>query len=890
MSEAQAQASEIQQLSKALIEARAALEDAERATQAYADAVMSGKESVSIARVAELEAAQAVAKATEDAASAAVRAAAKQATAQAQAAAQTAATIEHGKRLWAEITAAEEQAARAADAAWSAANERGRVATLVAKEHERAVAQLQPAYTRLNAAAAAKNTFRDAASGIGMIASAAPMAIGVIGGLIHVLGEGVREADTHNRAVRALGGAYAEVQRQTQGAVTAEEALRLQGSLLNAEIHVTAEQMGVLMRAAREASLEMGGDLSQSVEQLSAGVLQGSAEQLRRFGLTASTAASQSARLADIVRQLSERQAGVAPTARTASEGVDQFGRAAKEAGSEVATTLAGGLVSAADWFVRLTTGGDSATTMLKNFARELRDARGQDDNANSNRALARIREQTQQYELQRRAFQNSSLLEGTDIRLPISRDLSVQQRREMVELFQESEHLSVTEFQNRTRRILALRQQQQAAQAAQREAAELQQRVDAQNAADRAAHAHDDLGLLRAQLEKVGLRTNMQQATVTAQQRLNYLQREMGRLLQDEVGNRAAIQTAAQEMLQIRAQQRQEAEEANRRAREHREILAAQRLHSMAILDARLHGEEIWKEAQGIDETRLQYAQRMLQLQQQHNQESGRAVDLFATLRQQAAAELAAQEANDQQLRDKAHAQAQLDTERFVTGQQRREEQQRQQNEAWSAERHRQLDSTNIETQVRQQFGMAEEHVQTIEQRSVAAAKNAFDAFGQLGAGVAQAMATAAASGEDMGAAIAKQVDDWAAAKAVQWGLQSVEALAGAGVAWFIRPDAVPGLLASAASYAALAGAAGVTAAAIPNAPAASGGGAGGAGRDQGLGLAASSRGTSTDAAPPASIVFNVSGFTSTESAQEGIVRALREAESRGLELGFLR
>jgi hypothetical protein len=40
----------------------------------------------------------------------------------------------------------------------------------------------------------------------------------------------------------------------------------------------------------------------------------------------------------------------------------------------------------------------------------------------------------------------------------------------------------------------------------------------------------------------------------------------------------------------------------------------------------------------------------------------------------------------------------------------------------------------------------------------------------------------------------------------------------------------------------------------------------------------------TAAEKGPTAPIVFNVSGFTSTESAQEGIVRALREAQARGL------
>ena len=198
---------------------------------------------------------------------------------------------------------------------------------------------------------------------------------------------------------------------------------------------------------------------------------------------------------------------------------------------------------------------------------------------------------------------------------------------------------------------------------------------------------------------------------------------------------------------------------------------------------------------------------------------------------------------------------------------------------------RRAETDANNLELQIHQAFGLAEENSRTATQSMAQGAKAAYDAFGELGAGIAGAIKSATESGEDVGAAVAKQVDEWAGAKALQWGLQSFEALAGAGLAYFIRPDAVPGLLASAAQYAGLAAAAGVTAAAIPNAPAASAGSGGSGSGDRGLGMASSMRSESAATTKaPAPVVFNVSGFTSTESAQEGIVRALSEAQARGL------
>jgi hypothetical protein len=884
MSEVTEQATDIKELAGALGAARIALQQAEHASKAYAEAVISGKAQIDRAREAELISAHAIAQANTDAASSALKAAAVAETASAKQSSAARQLAEYKK----EAAALDAEAAKVADAAWKAADERGRIATLVAQDHARAVKALEPGYRQLMpTASGAGAALRSAGEGLLAFGQLALPAIGAIGAVVHVLGGASSETARHERALRSLGDAYHHVEMQTRGAVSAEDALRAQGVITNSNLTLTGEQLGLVTRAAREASLATGIELHQALEQLTEGLSQGSLEQLRRFGITVQQGSTRQQTFNSALEQLNTRFRGTAPAATQADEAVEQFNRAAKDAANAGLAALGAGLLSGYDSFFRFMGGAEGAAGSLRAFVREMRDAQGPDDNANSNRALQRIQEVRQQYELQRRAFQSSSLLEGSNIELPNVARLTMEQREQMVQLFSESNRLSVADFRTRAQHILDLQNLQAAAATQQREQSELQRRVDAVNAADRSAHANDDLGMLRAQAERVGVRVNMQQQSVSTQSRLNFLQRELGRLLQDEAHNRVEISKTLGEIVQLRQAENASASEWRQHARDRRELVNAEEEYALVL--QRMHvieGELADNSARFRDETRIEYLHRVIAAQREANRAQEEANAAEDRQREQ---ERADEEALETMRRDSHKLELVRDSERREAFRESGRQAMAQMSEQWSQERHRLLDATSIETQVRQQFGFAEEHVKTIEQTSVAAAKNAYDAFGELGAGIVKAMAQASASGEDMGAAIAKQVDDWAGAKAIQWGLQSAEAFAGAGVAWFIRPDAVPGLLASGASYAALAAVAGVTAAAIPNAPAASAG-SGVGGKDQGFGLAASSRSTSADMAQQAPIVFNISGFTSTESAQEGVVRAFREAQSRGLDLGFLR
>lgn len=873
MSEAADQAADLGQLTAALLDAQEALHKAEQSAKDYATALENGATQADRAKTIELIAAKEVARAQEQAAAAAVRAAAARRVADNDAAASAVKAAAAAKALASERERAEKEAAVAATEAWKAANERGRVATDVAREHARATQELERNYAGAARAAAsgAVGFVRTNASISGFAAAAGPYVAG-IAGIAHVLGEATAEAGRHERALRILGSAYQEIERATNGAMSAEQALNLQGQIQSAGVQVNAQQLALLARAAREYALATGNDAQQAVEKLSNAIVNNSEDALSELNLAQARATNSAQTLANMTDLLAQRYRGVAPAAQQADERVEAFNRAAKEAGTTLLAGVAQGAESALSALIRLGGGTESATQTLRNFSKEFRDwlsGEAEASNAASNRALANIQRATQQYELQRRAFQNSSMLEGSGIQLPSANELTVRQRQAMVELFDESSRLSNADFQQRMRNILALAEQERAAATARREQSEADRQAQAINAADRRTHAGDDIGMLRRQAESLGLRINMQQQSVSAQQRLNFLQRELGRLLTDEEKNRAGIQKTMSEMIQIR-QQQQAASNASQRLREQEELRRAAEDLNTEIDLAYRYETRVLEVERRRGETAIEYLRRRVELQRESNQLAldGRAIE--DELRDR----------NAQSLRDKEEERVRAEGERRIeradAEDEARREQARLQLEQ-NKEAIRRDMADRADARLRESFGLAQEQSTTATQAMAAGAKTAYDAFGELASGIAGAAKAAADKGEDAGAAVAKYVDDWAGAKAVQWGLQAAEALAGAGVAYFIRPDAVPGLLASAAQYAGLAAVAGVTAAAIPNAPTTGAGGAAGGDR-----LAASSRSESSANAKGPSYVINVSGFVTREDVEDGLVRAMRSAQSR--------
>jgi hypothetical protein len=682
-------------------------------------------------------------------------------------------------------------------------------------------------------------------------------------GFGHALAEASAELAKQDRAVRYLGDAYAEIQRQTNGAVDAEKALELQGEIMSAGMQLTAHQMGLLTRAAREYALATGKDLSQAMNKLSNAVVNNSEDALTELNLAQARAATSTQTLANMTRMLEERYRNVPPAALSADEAFEQFNRSSQQLTNTLLSLAGQALTGLMDKLVQLGGSTESAASTFRTFAREVRDAlSGADHAANeaSNRALERARRITEQYQREVQAFRNSSLLQGSDIRLPDVYQLTIRQREQMVALFQEADRLSTEAFQRRAREILALAEQERAAAEGRRQATEMQRQVEQRLAELRREHATDELGMLRAAAERVGLRVYMQQRAISAQERLNHLQQQLGYMLANEAQNRQEIARTLQEATQLRQQieqerqqREQQAQAARQRAREREELRLAERALNDEVLRGLMIGAQRATVERRRYETQREYIARQIEAQREANRVAQESLDMIVRRR--------------------------MDEEREAEERLRRTQEEL---EARARERQaREKERNDIEQQLRRTFGLAQEEMRNTTEAMAEGAKVAYDGFTELGKSIVEATMAASQSGEDVGAAIAKQVDQWATAKAVQWGMQAIESFAGAGLAYFLRPDAVPGLLASGAMYAGLAAAAGVTAAVIPNAPQASSSSHAG---DRAPTLAASSRSAGAEERAQPNIVFNISGLMANEQTQDVLARAIRDLSDRGM------
>lgn len=720
---------------------------------------------------------------------------------------------------------------------------------------------------------------RDAVNGLGEKFSSARSTVMEVVGAVIEFGRAMQDAAIatarQGRALELLGTDYAQVERQTMGLVSAQEALEARGRLTNSGLRVTGEQLGLLTRAAREYAQSTGTEVTQALEQLTDAVGEASEDGLRKFNLRLAEGVPRQDAFNASLDQLRQRFSGTAPVALAADERVTAFNRTAEETKNLLLGQLAAGANSFLETLFRIGGGTDSATETLRQFNRELRDAGGLFSLGQSNveAAASRAREQmanveriNREFIAQRGAFEASETYRAAGLRLESARNLTNEQKRLLVELFAESERLSTADFVRRANDITNLANMQRAAAQQSAELARINAAAEAAATADRLAHSHDDLAMAIRTAQQAGQRNFLTTQAVTPMQRLAFLQRELGRLSQDEVTNRAQIVTTLNEITQIRQQQQQQAEQANA-------TLQQQVVEKFRLMDAetQLRNLRATMAAEGAIEAELEQRrfESTIDFRNREIEAARRAIEAARAARTQEQADFDAYLARQRELTDEYDRQERAKSAAAAA----------QAAAAFALQR-----EDELVNRLRESFGLAGDAVTSYNQRVAIAAKTGTDAVGELVKGSIEAAVSAAQAGEEAGAAIAQYVDEWTASKALQWGLQALEAVAGAGVAYFIRPDAVPGLLASAATYAGLAAAAGVATAAIPNAPA-EGAGTGTEGAGRGERMAGSSRSESAAAsAPVAPIVFNVSGFTSTESAQEGIVRALREAQARGL------
>jgi hypothetical protein len=182
---------------------------------------------------------------------------------------------------------------------------------------------------------------RTAAEGIGAFAATAVGLVGGVAALGRGLAEAAAHADTHERAVTRLGDAYDLVRQATNDVVTAEQALRVQQSLSQAGHQLTAEQLAIVTRRAREYATATGTDLNQALDQVTDALRGMESEGLRRFGISVNSNRTYTENLTSAVNQMSASFHGTAPAVRTMEEDLSRTDRTFGQLAGSIATSIA---------------------------------------------------------------------------------------------------------------------------------------------------------------------------------------------------------------------------------------------------------------------------------------------------------------------------------------------------------------------------------------------------------------------------------------------------------------------------------------------------------------------------------------------------------------------
>jgi hypothetical protein len=168
--------------------------------------------------------------------------------------------------------------------------------------------------------------------------AAATVAAGV------ALGTAAGHGEDNLRAVNALGDAYRQVSEATGDTVTATQAYATQQRLVRSGLQVSTEQLATITRAARDYARATGVEAAQATEQLADALVGASADELEKYGVALQSGLERTEAFAQATRQLAEQQSGTAPAARTLTEDMTRLGTASTEAASAFAMMAANGL------------------------------------------------------------------------------------------------------------------------------------------------------------------------------------------------------------------------------------------------------------------------------------------------------------------------------------------------------------------------------------------------------------------------------------------------------------------------------------------------------------------------------------------------------------------
>lgn len=173
--------------------------------------------------------------------------------------------------------------------------------------------------------------------------------------------EAAARSEAHAETLARLGGAYAEVQRATNGAVSAEQAAAVQQRVLQSGLRLSGQELAAVTLRAREFARATGGDVNQALDQL-ADQLVNPGEELAKFGVRLQTGMAQGDALREALRQLGAQAQTMGASQVTLAESMEMASRAAREAGDALAGMIAQRL-ELRDFFVQLTSWIDDAKT-----------------------------------------------------------------------------------------------------------------------------------------------------------------------------------------------------------------------------------------------------------------------------------------------------------------------------------------------------------------------------------------------------------------------------------------------------------------------------------------------------------------------------------------------
>lgn len=147
-------------------------------------------------------------------------------------------------------------------------------------------------------------------------------------------------AEEAERGIRALGGAYEQVQVATNGAVSATEALSARQQLLDAGLQPTADQLAAVTRAAVDYSRATGVEMSEAINDVTRAVTERQGPAIQQLGLHINGAMTAQQAMIAMTRDMGARMAAAGPPVRTLAEDLRMLQDSAVAIGTRVADAL----------------------------------------------------------------------------------------------------------------------------------------------------------------------------------------------------------------------------------------------------------------------------------------------------------------------------------------------------------------------------------------------------------------------------------------------------------------------------------------------------------------------------------------------------------------------